>query len=77
MDWTKIEKLFNEVIKEYEKESMFSILAYSTDYGRDIKLLDVKVQEFKKQLEKLRGQDKDSQQARDSIREEDLQKEPI
>ncbi len=76
MDWTKIEKVFNDILKEYEKSEMFSIMLCSTDYGRDIRLLNGKVTNFKAELKKLKDQN-DSKQAGDSFREEDLRKESV
>ena len=46
-------KLFNDLIKGYEKSECYGILFYSKDFSRDFKLLELKVKEYKERLNKL------------------------
>ena len=77
MDWLKLEKLFNEVIKEYEKSEMFSIMCYSTNHSRDISILQERVKGFRKHFKDIKkdGTDVNSSETGSDIGEENLQKE--
>jgi len=53
MDIVKLNNLFSELIREFEKAEMYSIMVYSNDMNRDINLMHTKSQLFRKRLEKI------------------------
>lgn len=67
--------LFNELIKLYEKTETFNILCYSSDQGRDFRLLEAKVVEYKERLNEIIATDgcSDSREDRVSSGKEDIQ----
>lgn len=53
MDRQKINKVFEEVLKEYEKSEMHCILFYSSDKIRDFGLLIKKANHFRKMINEV------------------------
>lgn len=50
MDIVELDRLFNDLIKQYQTTETQCILFYSSDKERDFKILEEKVKQYRKRL---------------------------
>ena len=74
MDTIAINRLVEELIKDFETSETHSILFYSQDKTRDFKLLAAKVKEYRRTLEKLLATNGEQhiRETGNSVRAEDI-----